>query len=165
MLNDFEKAIVENDIKSMLTFILDDPGIVKRHSSSGCPPLVLASSRGMPEGIRILIRYGAPVNELSGPFIKSSVLIMAVHLRRIDNVKALLRHAADPTTDEANITPLQWSRTLAFQEIESVLNEAVNCKKHLGFLLKKWRLSGLQQRPRTSLSSFPLDIRTAFDHF
>jgi len=121
VLTDFENAVIENNHDRLMAIIGADPEAVNSRNEKQITPLVLAVARGTPATVDLLIRNGAAIDVLQGPY-ESTALIAAVTRHRQDNVAMLLRHGVDVNMKNGDgKTALDIARGLGYIEIERLL--------------------------------------------
>ncbi|QBH95038.1 ankyrin repeat domain-containing protein [Limnobaculum zhutongyuii] len=92
-----------SDNPAMTKLLLDNGASVDLRDTSGMTPLMYAAQYSTPETIDILINSGADINAQSKLSDDSNTpLIWAVKERKLDNVKALLKHNPDMTIRNAD---------------------------------------------------------------
>lgn len=106
--------------------ILDsvDPSVAKLHDSSDL--LFIATRLGSSEMLKILLNHKLDVNYVSNPKTNETCLYTAAKLNRLECVKLLLEHGADPEIKEVTYgwTPLFIASVEGFADVCKVLVEA-----------------------------------------
>lgn len=124
VLNDFEKAVVRNDISAITQMLDDDPGLVNRAGYKNNPVIDLVVSRSSAEVVELLFQRGAVANR-HGCIYGATALHQAVARDRKEIVSILLRHGADLTMkDNEGDSPYDFAVAIGRTEIAELLRSA-----------------------------------------
>ena len=140
------------DAENMTTFetILQEPGVKIQLSDieewdniSTWGPFLLAAGHGQTSMLRQMLEIGAKPDatirkeETFPYFLDWSALHYAVYYNKIECVKVLMDHHANPTlkTDYTNMTPRQIAENKSYTEIASLLKKYEGKLKQVLFLI------------------------------
>jgi uncharacterized protein len=115
------------DIDTLLSYLKQGTHVSSR-DGKGNTPLIIASGRGRVDVIRVLLEYGAQVDEETafGLFESKSAIAWASSQGRVDVVSLLLQAGANPHFPSAKgvflgKTPMMWSASQGRTDVVRVL--------------------------------------------
>ena len=109
----------KGDVKQIEEILTEDPNLANSKDEMGYTPLILAAYRNQLETVKILLKYGAKVDEGFG---QGTALHGACYKGFFDIAKFLVENNADVNSTDANgTTPIKYSTLSKNVEISTLL--------------------------------------------